>query len=72
MKKVYKIEDLECAHCAAKIEDGIKKIEGVENASLNFLAQKLTLEVGEGRLDSVISEIKNLIRRIEPDCTLKA
>ena len=72
MKKVYKIEDLECAHCAAKIEDGIKKIEGVENASLNFLAQKLTLEGGEGRLDSVISEIQKLIRRLEPDCTLKA
>ena len=51
MKKVYKVEDLECAHCAAKIEDGIKRIDGVQSATLNFLAQKLTMEVQEGRLD---------------------
>ncbi|MEA4893534.1 MAG: cation transporter [Peptococcaceae bacterium] len=72
MKKVYKLENLECAHCASKMEEGIKKIDGVEGANVNFMAQKLTIDVQESRLDSVLEEIKKLICRIEPDCTLKA
>ena len=72
MKKVYKVEDLECAHCAAKIENGIKKIDGVQSATLNFLAQKLTMEVQEGRLDAVLAEVKRIMHQVEPDCSLRA
>lgn len=70
MKKVFKIEDLDCAHCAAKMEDGIKKIDGVISAKVNFLAQKLTLEADDAVFDKVLSEALAVCRKIEPDCTV--
>lgn len=48
MKKIFKLEDLDCANCAAKMEDAIRKIEGVDAVSVNFLSQKLTLEASDG------------------------
>ena len=47
MKKTFKMEDLDCAHCAAKMEDAIKKLDGVANANVNFLAQKVTIEADD-------------------------
>ena len=46
MKKVFKLDELDCANCARKMEDLIKAIDGVDFASVNFFAQKLTLEAG--------------------------
>ncbi len=57
MKKVFKLEDLDCANCARKMEDGIKKIDGVTDASVNFLAQKLTLEADDDRFDAILKEV---------------
>ena len=48
MKKVYKIE-IDCANCAAKVEDAIKKIDGINSASLNFMTQKMILDLDETR-----------------------
>lgn len=70
MKKVFKVEDLDCAHCAAKMEDGIKKIDGVISAKVNFLAQKLTLEADDEVFDSVLKEALAVCKRTEPDCTV--
>lgn len=70
MRKVFKLEDLDCANCAAKMEDGIKKIDGVTAATVSFMAQKLTLEADDAKFDSIVKEIKKVIKRIEPDCTL--
>ena len=47
MKKKFKLTDLDCANCAAKMEDAIRKIEGVENASVSFMTQKMTIEAAE-------------------------
>jgi hypothetical protein len=70
MKKVFKLEDLDCANCARKMEDGIKKIDGVTDASVNFLAQKLTLEADDDRFDAILKEVVKTCKKIEPDCTV--
>lgn len=70
MKKSFILEDLECAHCASKMEDGIKKINGVKECTLSFIAQKLVIEADDGDFESIIKEAKKIIKKIEPDCTL--
>lgn len=70
MKKRYMIEELCCANCAAKMEDGIRKLEGVNSANINFLTQKLTLDADDDRFDSILDEAERIIKKIEPDCVL--
>jgi copper chaperone CopZ len=71
VKKRYTIEDLCCANCAAKMEEGIRKIEGVHSAHVNFLTQKLTLDAEDDRLDAILDEAERIIKKIEPDCVLQ-
>lgn len=71
MKKVIAMQDLDCANCAAKMEQAIKKIEGVTSVSINFMTQKMTLEVADDNFDEIIAKIKATIKKIEPDCKLK-
>ena len=70
MKKVFMLEELDCAHCASKIEDSIKKLDGVTNVSVNFLAQKMTLEADDARFDGILKEAQKICRKIEPDCRI--
>ena len=70
MKKSYKLEELDCAHCAAKMEEAIKKIDGVNSASVNFIAQKLTVDADDGRFDEIMKKISAEIKKIEPDCEI--
>ena len=70
MKKTFMLEDLDCAHCAARMEEGIRKIAGVTDASVNFLAQRLTLEADDAVFEKVLKEAVKVCRRIEPDCTV--
>lgn len=70
MKKMYMLEDLDCANCAAKMEEAIKKIEGVTYARVSYLAQKLTLEADDAVYDAVLAEVVRICKRIEPDCTI--
>ena len=57
MKKKFKLTDLDCANCAAKMEDAIRKIEGVENASVSFMTQKMTIEAAEDQFDRIMQEV---------------
>lgn len=70
MKKVYKMQDLDCANCAAKMEREISKIDGVLNASVNFMTQKLTVEADESDFDTVMEKIVKACKKIEPDCKI--
>lgn len=70
MKKVFALEDLDCAHCAKKMEEAVAKIEGVSAVSVNFVAQKMTLEADDARFDAVVKEAVALCRKIEPDCVI--
>lgn len=67
MKKSYQIE-VDCAACAAKMETAIRKLEGVENASVNFLTQKLTLETAEEDQTALLRQVVKACKRVEPDC----
>ena len=68
MKKTYMLEDLDCANCAAKMEEAVKKIDGVKFASVNFLAQKMTLEADDEAFDEILKKAIKTIKRFEPDC----
>ena len=70
MKKIFKLEDLDCANCAAKMENAIQQIDGVENASVSFMQQKLMLEAAEDQLERVLEEAVRVCRKIEPDCRI--
>lgn len=70
MKKVFKVEDLDCAHCAAKLEYALNRVNGVNKATVNFLSQKITLDVEDGKLDEVVKTMVSTAKKIEPDCTI--
>ena len=70
MKKKFTLENLCCANCAAKMEDAIRKIEGVESASLNFMALKLTVEAPEEKFEAIMDRAVAVCKKIEPDCVI--
>ena len=67
MKKTYKIE-VDCANCAAQMEDAIRKIDGVKEVSVNFMTQKMTLEAEDESFEAILDEACKLIAKVEPDC----
>ncbi len=71
MKKVINLEDLDCANCAAKMECAVKKVEGVTNANVNFMMQRMTVEIDSENPQAVLAEIKKVCKKVEPDCILK-
>ncbi len=66
MKKTYKLEDLDCANCARKMEDAINKLPGVGRATVSFMAQKLTIEADDP--DGVMPDVIRCCKKVEPDC----
>ncbi len=70
MKKTFKLEELDCAHCAAKMETAISKIDGVIEAKITFMTQKLSIEADEKDFDRILSEAQKAIKKVEPDCRI--
>lgn len=70
MKKTYKLIDLDCANCAAKMEEAIKKIDGVTGATVSFMAQKMTVEGDDARFDAIMKEVVKTCKKVEPDCEI--
>lgn len=70
MKKVFELEDLDCAVCAAKMQDAIGKIEGVSEVSVSFISQKMTLDYDESKETDVFKAIKKAVKKVEPDCRI--
>lgn len=71
MKKVFKMEDLECAHCAAKMEKAIAKLDGVEDIAISFLTQKMTVVFSDGAdVDAIMKSAAAICKKIEPDCRI--
>ena len=68
MKKTCKLEDLDCANCAAKMEAAIKKLDGVKDATVSFMTQKMTIEAEDERFDEVVKAAVKCIAKVEPDC----
>ena len=68
MKKTFQMIDLDCANCAAKMEDAIKKLPGVKNAAVSFMTQKLTIEAEDDKFDDVVKQAVKACEKVEPDC----
>ena len=67
MKKTYKLTDLDCANCAAKMETAIQKIDGVNDATVSFMTQKLTIEADDSRFDEIMKQVVKACKKVEPD-----
>ena len=70
MRKSYKLDEIDCANCAQKLEDQIKKLPGVQDAKVNFLTQKLTLVAADDEFDAVLDRVIKLTADVEPDCEI--
>ena len=70
MKRSYPLEDLDCAVCAEKMADAIRRIDGVESADVSFLMQKLTLTAEDERFDELLKKAVKACKKIEPDCKI--
>lgn len=70
MKKTFKLEDLDCALCASKMEEAIKKIDGVNDATVSFMAQKMTLDADDARFDEIVKTVVKVCKKVEPDCRI--
>nr|WP_314531341.1 cation transporter [uncultured Fusobacterium sp.] len=67
MKKIFKLEGLNCAHCASVIEEKVAKVEGVRSVMVNFMTTKMTLESVDNNIEEVVGKVKQLISEIEPE-----
>ena len=70
MKKTFKLQDLDCANCAAKRERAIQQVEGVISANVSFMTQKLSIEIADENFDSVWKEVKKKAKKANPDVTI--
>lgn len=70
MKKVFKLENLDCANCAAKMERLIQKIDGVGSATISFMTQKLTIDADEARFDEILAKAEDACRKVDADCRI--
>ncbi len=70
MKKTFKLIDLDCANCAAKMEREAVKIEGVNEVTFNFMTQKMKLDADDERFDEILDEIAKVCKKVEPDCQI--
>ena len=68
MKKIYKLEDLDCANCAAKMERAVQKIDGVNSVNVSFMTQRMTIDADDNRFDEIMNEVVKVCRKVEPDC----
>lgn len=68
MKKTFKLENLDCANCAAKMERLIQKIDGVSSATISFMTQKLTIEADDSNFDEIIEKADAACRKVDADC----
>ena len=71
MKKTFNLIDLDCANCARKMEEAIKKLDGVHDATVSFLTQKLTLDAEDERFDELLQAAVKCCKRVEPDCEIE-
>ena len=68
MKKVFELDEVDCANCARKMQEAVAKIDGVDNVTVNFFTQKMTLEAADDKFDAVLKEALKVLKKVEPDC----
>ena len=70
MRKSFKLDEIDCANCARKLQDELARLDGVESVSVNFMTQKLTLAAAADRFDDVLDRVVARAAQIEPDCEI--
>ncbi len=70
MRKSFKLDEIDCANCAQKLQDAIAKLDGVDSVSVNFMTQKMTISAADGVFDDVLDRVVKLTADIEPDCEI--
>ena len=70
MKKSWPLEDLDCANCAAKMEDAMAKLPGVTKVRVDFFHQTLTLEAPDEIYNEVLAQVVACGKKVEPDCRI--
>lgn len=71
MKRSYKLKDLDCANCALKMENEIKKINGIKNATVSFMTQRMMIETEDGiETDDIMKKVSDVCKKVEPDCKI--
>ena len=70
MKKVFKLDEVDCAVCASNMEAGVKKISGVKSAVVSYVTQKLLIECEESDLDRILDEAQKVIKKVDPRCRI--
>ena len=70
MKKIFKMEDLDCANCAKKMEAAIAKLDGVESVSISFISQKMTITADDAKFSEIMKQAAAAVKKIEPDCRI--
>lgn len=71
MKKKFAIEGIDCANCAAKMEDAINKIEGINSATINFFAEKITIDADDTNFDALVDEAEKACNKVDKGVTIK-
>lgn len=70
MRKTFKMEDLDCANCAAKMENAVKNIDGVNNVSISFITQKFILDADDARFEEILNEAEKVCKKFESDVSI--
>lgn len=70
MKKIFELENLDCANCAAKIEDAVRKIVGVEAVQVSFMTQKMSLEAVDEKFEEIVNQVEKIMHDVEDEVTL--
>ena len=70
MKKIYNLEDLDCANCAMKMQDAICKLDGINEVGVDFLTQKMYIDAADENFDKIMKEVAKCVKKVEPDCTI--
>ena len=70
MRKSYRLDEIDCANCARKLQEELATLDGVDAVSVNFMTQKLTLSAADDRFDDVLGRVVALAAKIEPDCEI--
>ena len=71
MKVKFKIKGLDCANCANELENAISKIDGIENAVINFMTERMELEFDETRKEEIMKKLEKVLKRKEPDVSIE-
>lgn len=70
MKKKFRLQDLDCAECGAKMENAISKIQGINEVTISFMTQRLIIDAEDERFDDIVAEAQRICAKIEPDCKI--